>query len=138
MVESRTRRTRSARLSAALGGVAALAAVFSLVGAGSGSSAALACATPTFTNGLSQNVFTATSSQWVRGEAWVQTPDDSDHDGVPDRVHVDITRPARDRGSELPLRAPVMFEDSPYYAGIGTGGELAVDHELGSAARRGR
>src|ERR1700747_605610 len=41
------------------------------------------CAAPTFANGLAQSVFSADSSTWVRGEAWVQTHDDSDHDGKP-------------------------------------------------------
>ncbi|MET0414834.1 MAG: Xaa-Pro dipeptidyl-peptidase [Actinoplanes sp.] len=48
----------------------------------------------------------------VREEVWVQTPVDSDADGAPDRVAVRIIRPATDR------RVPVIFQPSPYYAGL--------------------
>jgi predicted acyl esterase len=89
------------------------------------------CAKPTFANGISQSVFSADSSTWIRGEAWVQTPDDSDHDGVLDRVHVDITRPAETANPTCHYKAPVIFEDSPYYAGIGPEPFWSVDHELG-------
>src|SRR4051794_34771438 len=94
--------------------------------------AAPACATPTFADGLSQSVFSADSATWVRGEAWVQTPDDSGHDGRPDRVHVDITRPAETANPDCNYKAPVIFEDSPYYAGIGPEPFWPVDYELGN------
>lgn len=89
------------------------------------------CATPTFANGLSQSVFSSDSSTWVRGEAWVQTHDDSDHDGKPDRIHVDITRPAETANPACHYKAPVIFEDSPYYAGVGPEPFWPVDYELG-------
>lgn len=90
------------------------------------------CVSPRFTDGLAQNVFPADPTTWVRAEAWVQTPDDSDHDGLPDRVHVDITRPAATADPACHYRAPVVFEDSPYYAGIGPAENWNVDHPLGS------
>jgi predicted acyl esterase len=92
------------------------------------------CATPTFANGLAQNVFSADSSTWVRGEAWVQTHDDSDHDGKPDRIHVDITRPPETANPACHYKAPVILEDSPYYAGIGPEPFWPVDYELGNPA----
>ena len=90
------------------------------------------CVTPQFADGLAQSVFPADQTTWLRGEAWVQTPDDSDHDGVPDRVHVDITRPAQTADPSCHYRAPVVFEDSPYYAGIGPAENWQVDHDLGT------
>lgn len=71
------------------------------------------CAHPIFANGLAQNVFSADPSTWVRGETWVEVPGvDSDLDGVPDRVHVDITRPA-ETANGCGYRAPVILEASP-------------------------
>ena len=48
----------------------------------------------------------------VREQVWVQTPVDSDSDGRPDRVAVRIIRPAAAR------KVPVIFQASPYYAGL--------------------
>ncbi|GAA2648156.1 Xaa-Pro dipeptidyl-peptidase [Paractinoplanes durhamensis] len=48
----------------------------------------------------------------VRERIWVQTPVDSDADGKPDRVAVRIIRPATSK------RVPVIFQASPYYAGL--------------------
>src|SRR5687768_18605267 len=73
----------------------------------------LPCAEPTFVDGLSQNVFTSTSAQWVNGEAWVEAPFDSDADGKLDRIHIDITRPPETADPQCDYKAPVIFEDSP-------------------------
>ena len=48
----------------------------------------------------------------IREQVWVQTPVDSDADGRPDRVAVRIIRPATAR------KVPVIFQPSPYYAGL--------------------
>ena len=77
-------------------------------------------------------MFSSNPSTWVRGEAWVQTTDDSDHDGVPDRIHVDITRPAETANPACGYKAPVIFEESPYYAGLGPEFTWPVDYELGN------
>jgi X-Pro dipeptidyl-peptidase (S15 family) len=90
------------------------------------------CAHPTFAHGQAQNVFSSNPSTWVRGEAWVQTTDDSDHDGVPDRIHVDITRPAETANPACGYKAPVILEESPYYAGLGPEFTWPVDYELGN------
>ena len=58
----------------------------------------------------------ADSSTWIRHELWVETEFDSDGDGRPDRVHVDVTRPAQTDGEGL--RVPVIYETSPYYSGV--------------------
>ena len=51
----------------------------------------------------------------VRERVWVQTAVDSDADGVRDRVAVRIIRP---RESGPSRRMPVIFQPSPYYAGL--------------------
>jgi len=116
----------------ALSTAAATAAGLAMLVAPTGAAAATGCASPTFAYGQAQSVFSTDPATWVRGEAWVQTPDDSDHDGRPDRVHVDITRPAETANPACHYKAPVIFEDSPYYAGIGPEPFWPVDYELGN------
>ncbi len=87
-------------------------------------------AVPTFINGLSQNVFSSNSADWVRGEAWVQSNFDSDNDGKLDRIHIDITRPQETVTTGL--KVPVIMEESPYYANLGPSRNWPVDHELGA------
>src|SRR6266542_3574170 len=94
---------------------AATAAGLAMVVAPTGAAAATRCTSPTFAYGQAQSVFSADPATWVRGEAWVQTPDDNDRDGRPDRVHVDITRPAETANPVCHYKAPVIFENSPYY-----------------------
>ncbi|MGH7634763.1 MAG: CocE/NonD family hydrolase, partial [Gemmatimonadaceae bacterium] len=56
------------------------------------------------------------SSTWIRQDLWVETNLDSDHDGKPDRVHVDVTRPRQTETEGL--KVPVIYGSSPYYAGV--------------------
>ncbi len=58
----------------------------------------------------------ADSAVWIRHDLWVETEFDSDGDGRPDRVHVDITRQAQTESEGL--RVPVIYETSPYYSGV--------------------
>nr|BFE72777.1 Xaa-Pro dipeptidyl-peptidase [Actinoplanes digitatis] len=51
-------------------------------------------------------------AQAIREQVWVQTGVDSDADGRPDRVAVRIIRPRTD------AKVPVIFQASPYYAGL--------------------
>src|SRR3569623_3049699 len=69
---------------------------------------------PVFINGMAQVVpaFQG-SSAWIRQELWVQTNFDSDHDGKPDRVHVDVTRPGQTETEGL--KVPIVYGSSPYY-----------------------
>src|ERR671912_552435 len=81
---------------------------------------AAAPAVPTFNNGLAQPVFATAAADWVNYELWVQSNFDSDRDGKNDRIHVDVSRP-KETDTEG-LKVPVIFEDSPYYAGCTTSG----------------
>ncbi len=72
---------------------------------------------PVFEDGEAQIVPEfADSTTWVRHELWVETDFDSDGDGAPDRVHVDVTRPG---ATESGLEVAVVYESSPYYSGTG-------------------
>ena len=86
-------------------------------------------AVPTFVNGLSQAVFAQGSANWVNHELWVETTMDTDFDGQRDRVHVDVSRPTETETDGL--KVPVIYEDSPYYAGGADITNWAVDHPIG-------
>ncbi len=68
-----------------------------------------------FENGMAQVVPAfADSTHWIRERLWVETTFDSDGDGRPDRMHVDVTRPEQTGPGN---RVPVIYESSPYFAG---------------------
>lgn len=78
--------------------------------------AAQSKAVPVFKDGMAQVVpGFQDSTTWVRQELWVETGFDTDGDGKPDRMHVDVTRP-RQTDTEG-LKVPVIYESSPYFAG---------------------
>lgn len=87
---------------------------------------------PVIENGQAQIIPELENSEnWIREDLWVETEFDSDLDGEPDRMHVDVTRPKQ---TEDGLKLPVIYETSPYYAG--TAGMVDglfwnVRHELG-------
>jgi X-Pro dipeptidyl-peptidase len=83
---------------------------------------------PVFVDGMAQPVFSSRPSDWISQELWVSTTVDSDRDGRLDRVHIDITRP-RETGTES-LKVPVIYEMSPYYAGILPAANHDVDRRL--------
>ena len=89
-------------------------------------------AAPVFKNGEAQIVKAFKNPEnWIRHDLWVETTFDSDGDGKLDRMHVDVTRPAQ---TENGLKLPIVYESSPYYSGVASGGrELFwnVKHELG-------
>ena len=87
---------------------------------------------PTFFDGQAQIVEAfADPEAWIRHDLWVETEFDSDGDGRPDRMHVDVTRPAQtDEGLQL----AVVYESSPYYSGTGTTASeyfWNIEHEIG-------
>lgn len=72
-------------------------------------------------------------SDWIRTDLFVETTFDTDGDGKPDRMHVDVTRPKQTDADSLKL--PVVYESSPYFAGVASDveGEFHdVHHELGA------
>ncbi|MCG6957383.1 MAG: Xaa-Pro dipeptidyl-peptidase [Gemmatimonadetes bacterium] len=104
--------TRRSRL------LAGLAALLFLVAVGVFYARHTPKAGPVFVDGQAQVVPAfADSTQWIRQELWVQTDFDTDHDGLPDRVHVDVTRPGQTETEGLEV--PVVMGSSPYYAGTG-------------------
>jgi X-Pro dipeptidyl-peptidase len=60
--------------------------------------------------GITQPVFSFADA--IEERVWVETPLDTDHNGVPDRVVADISRP-RETATEG-FKVPVIFEHSPY------------------------
>jgi predicted acyl esterase len=91
-------------------------------------------AVPTFVNGMAQNVFSSNSADWVIGEVWIESSFDTDGDGKLDRMHADYTLPRETLTDGL--KVPVVYEDSPYYAGTGGARNWSVDHELGALGTR--
>lgn len=87
-------------------------AATSVVAAGAATSAtATGTAEPTFEEGRAQPVFA--EDEVIREDYWVETPLDTDGTNEPDRVHVEIARPASTESEDLEL--PVVMEPSPYY-----------------------
>ena len=75
---------------------------------------------PVFKDGEAQFV-AAFKSDWVEHDLFVETEFDSDGDGKMDRVHVSVARP---RATETDgLKVPVIYQSSPYYAGMGSTSE---------------
>ncbi len=88
-------------------------------------------ATPVFINGQAQIVPAFNDpDKWIRHDLWVETESDCDADGKLDRVHVAVTRPYQTETAGLKL--PVIYETSPYFAGVASGREYLynVKHDL--------
>jgi X-Pro dipeptidyl-peptidase len=75
-------------------------------------------------HGVTQPVFGYDDA--IRERVFVNSPYDSDVDGTPDIIAVDIMRPA---ASDQGLKVPVIMDPSPYYSTLGRGNEseLKVD-----------
>jgi len=91
-------------------------------------------AMPVFVDGEAQIVDAFKDpKRWIRHDLWVETSFDSDGDGSPDRMYVDVTRPAQTESEGL--KVAVIYESSPYYSGI-AGSDRGFfwnpEHELGS------
>ncbi|MED4205019.1 Xaa-Pro dipeptidyl-peptidase [Neobacillus mesonae] len=59
----------------------------------------------------------------IRETVYVQSTLDTDENGVPDKIAVDIIRP---KESETGLKVPVIMDASPYYESLGRGNESEV------------
>lgn len=70
-------------------------------------------------NGVTQPIFSYERA--IRESVWVDIEMDLDADGAPDRVAVDIIRPAEP--AWFGARVPVIMDVSPYYACCGRGNE---------------
>ncbi|GAA3569366.1 Xaa-Pro dipeptidyl-peptidase [Snuella lapsa] len=94
-------------------------------------------ASPVFKDGEAQIVEAFNDPEkWIRHDLWVETTFDTDGDGKLDRMHVDVTRPYQTETEGLKL--PVIYESSPYYAGVAPNVEglfWYVNHELGETAK---
>ncbi|GAA4303304.1 Xaa-Pro dipeptidyl-peptidase [Aestuariibaculum suncheonense] len=92
---------------------------------------------PVFKDGEAQIVEAFSDpNKWIRHDLWVETNFDTDGDGKPDRMHVDVTRPSQTETEGLKL--PVIYESSPYYAGVAPdidGIFWNVNHELGETPK---
>ena len=112
-----TRLSRSLLLSVAAFGVAFLSAQ-ELTAQASPPTRSSGGVGPVFEDGQAQVVPEfADPARWIRHDLWVETEFDTDGDGAPDRVHVDVTRQAE---TEEGMRVAVVYETSPYYSGVGT------------------
>lgn len=89
-------------------------------------------AMPVFTDGQAQVVPAFSNSKdWIQQSLWVQTDFDSDKNGKNDRVHVDVYR--QKQTDTQGLKVPVIYESSPYFAGVGDGDiNWDVKQELGT------
>lgn len=77
-------------------------------------------AQPVFVDGQAQKVAAFSSAaDWIQYDLWVETEFDSDGDGKPDRVHVDVTRQKQTETEGL--KVAVIYATSPYYSGVGSG-----------------
>ena len=74
-------------------------------------------AKPRFEDGQAQEV-DAFRKDWIQHDLWVETEFDSDLDGKLDRMHVSVTRQKQTDSEKL--KVPVIYQSSPYYAGIGS------------------
>ncbi|MAD96908.1 MAG: Xaa-Pro dipeptidyl-peptidase [Flavobacteriaceae bacterium] len=93
-------------------------------------------AKPVFKDGEAQIVEAfSDSKKWIRHDLWVETSFDTDGDGKLDRMHVAVTRPPQ---TENGLKLPVVYETSPYYAGVAgnsPGLFWNVKHEIGATTK---
>ncbi|MBL8727579.1 MAG: Xaa-Pro dipeptidyl-peptidase [Planctomycetes bacterium] len=92
---------------------------------------------PVFVDGEAQVVDGFRSpADWIREALWVETGFDTDGDGRPDRMHVDVTRPKQTETEGL--KVPVVYETSPYFTGTGSNGKQYFwdpNQELGAVQR---
>lgn len=96
------------------------------------SSQTLQTSIPFFENGEAQIVEAFNNSEnWIIHDLWVETEFDTDGDGLPDRMHVSVTRPEQTETEGLKL--PVVYSTSPYFAGTANSYDYFWDvrHNLG-------
>ena len=89
---------------------------------------------PVFQDGMAQVVPAFRDREtWIQEDLWVETTFDSNGDGKPDRVHVDVTRPGQTETDGL--KVAVIYETSPYFAGVSSSDRRYFwnpNHEVGA------
>ena len=88
----------------------AAALVLAAVAAGTPAQAAPGRATIVVRDGATQPVFDYATA--ITEDVWVESPTDSDHDGVRDRIHLNITRPGETETAGLRVASLIM--PTPY------------------------
>ena len=103
-------------------GLAAVLAAATLV-----STPAYAQAPPVIdtTGGVTQPVFGYADA--IRERVWIDSPYDSDRNGVLDKIAIDIKRP---KATNEGLKAPVIMDPSPYYSTLGRGNEAQLKRDF--------
>jgi len=94
-------------------------------------------AQPVFRDGEAQVVEAFSDpDKWIVHDLWVETTFDTDGDGKPDRMHVDVTRPQQTETEGLKL--PIIYISSPYFAGTASLRDIFWDvkHEIGAKPPR--
>ncbi len=88
---------------------------------------------PVFKDGEAQVVPAFSNpDDWITHDLWVETGFDTDGNGKPDRMHVDVTRPKQTETDGLKL--PIIYNTSPYFAGVASEDidiMWNVKHEIG-------
>lgn len=79
---------------------------------------------PLFFNGKAQPVFD--TSQLIHEVVYVESPQDTDHDGLRDLLKVEITRPTE--SNQQPV--PVLYTASPYNQGTNDAAGEALTHDV--------
>jgi len=129
-LSSRPRSPRTAWSAAALTACLAVCGSASVVPAQDPDTAAQ----PVFRDGQAQVVKAFSNPrEWIRHDLWVETEFDTDGDGKPDRMHVDVTRQAQTETEGL--KVAVIYETSPYFCGVAQGGKQFFwdpSHEIGA------
>jgi X-Pro dipeptidyl-peptidase len=95
-------------------GLAAAVVAATMVGAPS----ALAQTAPVLEGGKTSPVFGFADA--IRERVFIESPYDSDKNGVKDIIAIDIKRP---KATNAGLKAPVIMDPSPYYSTLGRGNE---------------
>jgi X-Pro dipeptidyl-peptidase len=76
------------------------------------------------TGGKTQPVFGYADA--IRERVFIDSPYDSDHNGVNDIIAIDIKRP---KATNEGLKAPVVMDPSPYYSTLGRGNESQLKRD---------
>ena len=80
---------------------------------------------PVIEGGKTQPVFGYADA--IRERVFIESPYDSDNNGVNDIIAIDIKRP---KATNEGLKAPVIMDPSPYYSTLGRGNESQLKRDF--------